>query len=188
MFRQAVALDPNFTEAQLNVAQLVLSFRKYDEAEQAFRAVLGHEGLSKDEKYDATIGLGVAVRGQKKIDEAAKLYDDAMKLEGDRGDAYYNLGLLWKDFKTDSPDPKVNRASFAKAKGYFNQFLTKQDITADARDEAKDNIDSCDKNITALDQAIQAMANAPPEPPPTPASQPAPGPAPAPAPAPAPHK
>lgn len=167
MFRQALSLDANLTEAQTNLAQLVLSFRKYDEAEQQFRAILAKGDLSKEERYDATIGLGVAVRGAKKIDEAEKLYNDAKGLLPERGDAYYNLGLLYKDFKTNAQDPKTNKDAFVKAKGFFNQYLSKQGA-AEKREEAKDNIESCDKNINALDQAIQIMAQQPPAPAPAP--------------------
>ncbi len=173
MFRQAISIDASLTESQMNVAQLVLSFRKYDEAEQQFRQVLTKKELSKEERYNATIGLGVAVRGLKKTDEAARLYEEAKGQIPERGDAYYNLGLLWKDFKTDSTDPKVNKEAFVKAKGYFNQYLSKQG-SSEKREEAKDNIESCDKNITALDQAIQIMAQQPPQPAPKPAPPPKP--------------
>jgi tetratricopeptide (TPR) repeat protein len=173
MFRQAVEMDPNFVEARLNVAQVVLSFRKYQEAEENFRFVLAKKDILKDEKYDATVGLAVALRGQKKIDEAAQLYEEAMTLQPERGDAYYNMGLLWKDFKTNSDDPKTNKNAFTKAKGFFNQFMGKQDADPAKREEAKDNIDACDKNIAALDQAIEIMRNAPPPAPATPAPAPA---------------
>jgi tetratricopeptide (TPR) repeat protein len=161
-------MDPNFVEARLNVAQVVLSFRKYQEAEENFRFVLGRKEILKSERYDATIGLAVALRGQKKIDEAAKLYEDALTMSPERGDAYYNMGLLWKDFKTNSDDPKTNKNAFIKAKGYFNQFMGKSDADSEKREEAKDNIDSCDKNIAALDQAIEIMRNQPPPAPATP--------------------
>ena len=187
MFRQAVEMDPNMVEARLNVGQIVLSFRKYQEAEENFRFVLNKKDILKEERYDATVGLGVALRGQKKIDDAAGLYEEAMKMQPERGDAYYNMGLLWKDFKTNSDDMKANKQSFIKAKGYFNQFMGKSDAQPDKREEAKDNLDSCDKNIAALDQAIENAANAPPPPPPTPAAPPA-GAKPAPTPAPAPKK
>lgn len=171
-FRRAVELDPSFTEARMNVAQLVLSFRKYDEAEQQFRAVLDQKGISKEVRYDATVGLGVALRGQKKIDEAAAMYEAAMKLMPERGDAYYNMGVLWKDYKTNEPDAKSNKAAYIRAKGFFQQYLSKADAKGDKRKEAQDNIEDCDKYVAQLDQAIQQMESAPPPPP-----QPAPAPA-----------
>src|SRR5690606_8387042 len=57
-FRRAVELDPKFKEAHRNLGNIVLDFRKYDEAKAAFDLVLKLD--PKD--YDATIGLGYALR------------------------------------------------------------------------------------------------------------------------------
>src|SRR5262249_15176411 len=113
-FRQALALDAKLTEARMNVAQIVLSSRNYDEAETQFREVLK---LRKND-YAALVGLGVALRGQAtvlrsagqqdkfalKIDDAEKSYRGAIEIDRNRPDAYYNLGLLYKDYRTNDPD------------------------------------------------------------------------------------
>lgn len=174
MFRQAVALKPDFVEARMNVAQVVLSFRKYEEAAENFKFVLEAKGQSKETLYDAHVGYGVALRGMKKIDEAQAEYEAAMKLIPDRGDAYYNMGLLWKDFRTNAEDPETNKKAYNRAKGYFGDFLRKSNIDPDKRKEAQENIEDCDKYVRLLDQAIAAMKAAPPPPPPPP-SAPAPG-------------
>jgi protein-L-isoaspartate(D-aspartate) O-methyltransferase len=52
-------------EARLNLAALSLNNRDYKTAEENFRAVL----QAQPKNYEAAIGLGVALRGGKKIDE-----------------------------------------------------------------------------------------------------------------------
>src|SRR4030095_7931356 len=59
-FSRAIELDPNYTEAHLNVGAISVATRQHDKAEQSFRKVLER----KPENIDATIGLGVALRGQ----------------------------------------------------------------------------------------------------------------------------
>ena len=122
-------------------------------------------------KYDATVGLGVALRGLKQIPDAQAKYEEAMKILPERGDAYYNMGLLYKDFMTNDPDPKENKKAYAKAKTYFQQYLGKGQGSAEKKEEAKDNIDDCEKTIAALDLAIEQMSQ---QPPPAPAPAPAP--------------
>jgi tetratricopeptide (TPR) repeat protein len=171
-FRQAVTLDPSFVEARMNLAQILVSGRVYPEAEQNFREIL----KLQSKNYDATIGLGVALRGgatvlraqgampesQAKIDEAEKLYNAAIQIDGKRGDAYYNLGLIYKDYRTNDTDLKKQIEGFRKAKNYFNDYLTRTDKNAVKRKEAELNIASCDANIDALNQALQIQGSSPP--------------------------
>ncbi len=159
-FRKAVELDGDFVEARLNLGFTVLGFRKYDDAAQDFDAVL----KIQPKNYDAKIGLGVAQRGQRKIDDAEASYKEAMALNKERGDAYFNLGVLWKDFRTNDPDQKKNREAYRTAKGYFRDYLTKSDVKGDKKKEAQDYIEDCDKAISTLDQVINQIENAPPEP------------------------
>jgi Tfp pilus assembly protein PilF len=171
-FRKAVELDPDFVEARLNLGFTVLGFRKYEDAAQSFEAVLKQQ----PKNYDAKIGLGVALRGQRKIDEAESAYKEAMSLNKDRGDAYFNLGVLWKDFRTNDPDQKKNREAYRTAKNFFKDYLTKADAKGDKKKDAQDYIEDCDKAIATLDQVINQIENAPPEPTPAPAAAPAPTP------------
>src|SRR5262249_40985536 len=80
--------------------------------------------------YAALIGLGVALRGQatvlrsagqmdkfaKKIDDSEDSYRQALELDKNRGDAYYNLGLLYKDYRTNDPDQSKNIGQYRKAR------------------------------------------------------------------------
>jgi hypothetical protein len=50
------------SEAQLNIGAISLSARSYKQAEEAFQAVL----KKVPNHFDATVGMGVALRGQRK--------------------------------------------------------------------------------------------------------------------------
>jgi tetratricopeptide (TPR) repeat protein len=164
-FRQAATLDPQLTEARMNVAQIVLSSRNYNEAETQFREVL----KQKKNEYAALVGLGVALRGQgtvmrsagqmdqflAKIDEAEKSYRAAIEVDKNRADAYYNLGLLYKDYRTNDPDQTKNIVQYKKAKGYFQDYLARSDKGDAKRDEAAGHVQDCDKYVDILGRALQ---------------------------------
>jgi len=178
-FQAAVDVDPKYVEARMNAGQLTLSFRKYDTAKELFGKVL--ELAPKN--YDAMIGLGVAQRGLGDLDGAEASYKKAQSQDSKRGDAYYNLGVLYKDFratKPNDPDPiKALRQSIEKykqAKDFFSQFLDK-DGAANDKEEAKKNVADCDKNVKQLEAAIVSIQNAPkmPDAPPAPTPAPTPG-------------
>jgi len=161
-FRQAVSLDPNNFEARMNVAQIVVSSRNYNEAETQFREAL----KLRPKSYEATIGLGVALRGQatvfraqsqnaefaRKLDEAERTYNDAASLDKNRADAFYNLGLLYMDYRTNDPDAKQNIAQYRKAKQYFQDFLARADKADPKAKDAQALISKCDKYVQILGQ------------------------------------
>ena len=104
------------TAKGVTLAALSLNNRDYKTAEENFRAVI----QSQPKNYEAAIGLGVALRGGKKIDEAEAQYNEAQKLDPSNPSSYYNLGLLYQDYK-DGQKP-----SLQKAQDYFSQELRKQ--------------------------------------------------------------
>ncbi len=112
-FKEAVGLNPNFAEARLNLAALSLNNRDYVTAEENFRAVI----KLQPKNFEASIGLGVALRGNKKIDEAEAQYNTAQDLDPSQGGSYFNLGLLYQDYK-DGQKPALQ-----KAQDYYRQFL-----------------------------------------------------------------
>jgi len=168
-FRQAVTLDPRLTEARMNVGQIVLSSRNYDEAETQFREVL----KLRPKEYGALVGLGVALRGQatvlrsagqmdkfqRKIDEAESTYRSAIDIDKNRGDAYYNLGLLYKDYRTNDPDQSKNISQYRKAKEFFQEYLARADKSDPKRDEAGGHVQDCDKYVEILGKALQDQAS-----------------------------
>jgi len=108
-----------------------------------------------------------------------------MSIDGSRGDAYFNMGVLYKDFRAnktqgDNPNDQVGAirksvAVYRQAKEFFNQFLGKQGSDAD-KTEAKENIKDIDKVTKQLEQFATMLANQPkmpatPPPQPTPAPQ-----------------
>jgi tetratricopeptide (TPR) repeat protein len=159
-FRQAVQLDPKLTEARMNVGQIVLSSRNYTEAEAQFREVLK---LAKN-SYEALIGLGVAHRGQatvlraqgksaefeQRINEAEAMYNRAIAIDRNRPDAYYNLGLLYKDYRTNSEDQARNIAQYRRARQYFQEYLARAERNDEKRSEAQGHVQDCDKYVDIL--------------------------------------
>ena len=115
MFERAKQLDNSMFEAFMNFGEITISFRGYEDARVAFaRAV---ELRPRD--YDAHIGLGAALRGLNQAAPAQEQYEAAVAIDGNRPEAYFNLGILYQDYKSGSIED-LNRA-----KRYYEQFLAK---------------------------------------------------------------
>jgi tetratricopeptide (TPR) repeat protein len=155
-FQKAVELDPKFVEARMNVGLITLGFRKYDTAKEQFGKVLEIQ----PKNYDAVIGLGAALRGLKDIPGAEQQYNNAIKLDSRRGEAFYNLGVLYKDFKATKEEAQASIATYKKARGYFEDFKTKQGTSPDDVAEAKEQVTLIDKTITQTEKFLKAMAQA----------------------------
>jgi tetratricopeptide (TPR) repeat protein len=151
-FKEAVTLNPNFAEARLNLAALSLNNRDYMTAEENFRAVIKLQPKS----FEASIGLGVALRGNKKFDEAEAQYNTARGLDPSQGASYFNLGLLYQEYK-DGQKPALQ-----KAQDYYRQFLghasggTSQSLVKEAEKRIKD----IDEIYVALEEAAKMQAEA----------------------------
>ena len=102
---------------------------------------------------DATIGLGVALRGQKKFDEAEQMYKKAAELDPKNCAVPYDLGVLYQDYKT-APD----NSNLRDAQKYYNQYVscgkTIQVKVADAQRRSKD----IDETFVAIEEAKKAEA------------------------------
>lgn len=151
-FKKAVEMNPKLAEARLNLAVLSLNNRDYNTAEENFRKVLDLQ----PKNYEASIGLGVALRGNKKIDEAEAQYSNAEKLNPSNPWSYFNLGLLYQDYK-DGQKPSLH-----KAQDYYRQFLGHtNDKTPDSfKKEAEKRIKDIDEIYVALDEAAKMQAEA----------------------------
>jgi Tfp pilus assembly protein PilF len=151
-FKEAVSLNPNFAEARMNLASLSLNNRDYVTAEENFRAVI----KLQPKNFEAAIGLGVALRGNKKIDEAEQQYNSAKGLDPSQGASYFNLGLLYQEYK-DGQKP-----SLQKAQDYYRQFLghasggTSQSLVKEAEKRIKD----IDEIYVALEEARKMQEEA----------------------------
>jgi tetratricopeptide (TPR) repeat protein len=132
-FRKAASLDPGLVEAQLNIAAISLSARSYKQAEDAFQAVL----KKQPNNLDAIIGMGVAVRGQRRMDEAETWYKKAQQIDPRSCAPLYNLGLLYQDYKSG------NENELRRAQEYYNKYIscpsrTDADKVSDSRRRIKD--------------------------------------------------
>ncbi len=150
-FKEAVSLNPSLAEARLNLAALSLNNRDYVTAEENFRSVL----KMQPRNFEAAIGLGVALRGNKKIDEAEAQYKKAMDLDGSQGGTYFNLGLLYQEYK-DGQKP-----SLQEAQKYYRQFLGHAANASDSlKREAEKRIKDIDEIYVALEEAAKMQAEA----------------------------
>lgn len=126
-FKKARDLDNKMFEAHMNFGQVTLSFRGYQDAKQAFsRAV-----ELKPKHYEATLGLGAALRGLEKTGEAEELYNKAKGLDSDRPEAFFNLGILYMDYKQGSME------DMEQAKSYLNKFLAKAKGTGEYEEKVE---------------------------------------------------
>lgn len=152
-FQAAVALDGKFVEARMNVGLTTLGFRNYPMAKEQFEEVL----KIQPKNYDAVIGLGNALRGINQFDQAEAQFKKAREIDGRRGEALYNLAVLYKDFRATKEDPEKSLKTYAVAKQYFEDFVTKQG--ADPKDvaEAKEQIALINKTVTQTQKFLQSM-------------------------------
>lgn len=141
-FRKAASIDPAFSEAQLNVAAISLSSRNYKQAEDAFQAVL----KKLPTHMEATLGMGVALRGQKKFDEAESWYKKAQQIDAKNCGVLYNLGLLYQDYKSSIPD------DMNKGKEYYNKYLACEKTDKEHTDDARRRIKDIDDTFKALEE------------------------------------
>jgi tetratricopeptide (TPR) repeat protein len=141
-FRKAVELDDALLEAHMNIGAITLSYRDYPSAMKAFQKVLARQ----PNNVEAMIGLAVALRGERKMDEAEALYKKIASIDPKNPAVPFNLGLIYQDYK-DSQEPTL-----LKAKEYFNEFL--------ARGGASDKVAEAKRRIKNIDDIIAANREA----------------------------
>lgn len=112
-FERAFNLDPTFFEAYMNFGELTLSFRGYADANAAFERATQLRPTS----YDAWLGLGAARRGMGNVDGAQEAYERAQQIDATRPESYFNIGLLWQDYR----DGAV--ASLRQSTTFYQQFV-----------------------------------------------------------------
>lgn len=122
-FKEAVRVEPNHVEANLNIGFISIRFRDYATAEKAFETALKDQRQAKN--VEAHLALGVAQRGLKKFKEAEKSYNTAIKLNANDPRALFNLGVLYQDHigTQDDVDTKKNEELITVAKGHYQKFI-----------------------------------------------------------------
>lgn len=146
-FKNAVQHNPKYIEANLNIGAITLSARDYKSAEDAFKAVLAANPTNTQQRFDATMGMGVALRGQRRVDEAEKWYEKAKAIDPNSCAVSYNLGVLYQDYRDNS------EASLTKARGFFTNF-----VSCGRADQEK--LKDATRRIKDVDDTFKALAEA----------------------------
>ncbi|MEC7525651.1 MAG: tetratricopeptide repeat protein [Myxococcota bacterium] len=110
---RARALDPSLFEAHMNFGQLTLSQRAYEDAARAF----GEARALRPESYDAAVGLGVALRGLRRPDEAEASYRAALEIDAARAEAWFDLAVLYHEHRDGTVE------QLRQAEAYLEEFV-----------------------------------------------------------------
>jgi len=158
-FRKAVSLDPKLIEAHMNIGAITLSFRDYKSAEASFSTVLG---LSPDKKtkLDATIGLGVAFRGQRRFEEAMKTYQQAEALSPGNPAIAYNRAILLQDYLFDAANPAKALTQLNEARLLLQRFVSSGSGHTKAVRDAQRRLRNIGEMIPMLREQQQMMKQA----------------------------
>ncbi len=89
-YHRALELEPEMSEAHLNLGRLYHEAGRFKESEAHYRAALKY---APDEAAPY-FNLGVLLEDLKRPREALRSYEEALKRDPDFADAHYNLGLL----------------------------------------------------------------------------------------------
>ena len=112
-FEKASALDGDHREAHLNQATVYLDCGDYKRAEREIRKAIEIDG----DDPDAYVALGVALRGQKRFDDARAAYERALAAHPNHPPALYDLGILYMDFQPDKDKARENLTLYRKLAG-----------------------------------------------------------------------
>ena len=106
LFDYATSLDPNYTDARLNKAGLLMSAGDYKAAQAELSVVLE----KRPDDLSAQVALGIVERASGNFDQArttwSKVVKRAVKADPNRGDALFNLAVLEMDFVENMKNAK----------------------------------------------------------------------------------
>jgi len=155
-YTQAVAINPNFPSALVNLGAFQLRNKQYTEAATTFERLT--QQFNRNDAITLT-SLGSAYRGRsgdyqagdpnrdQLIRQAEGAYRKAMQANPSYGPAYYNMGLLYLDADPfpgiADPLQRVNAA-----KGFFDQYKNMPGVDIKLFDERM-------KDVTKLIKRIQ---------------------------------
>jgi tetratricopeptide (TPR) repeat protein len=133
-YQKAVALDPAYKSAVMNLGVHLLKAKKYQEAASLYERLTGELNLKTPAAF---CNLGSAYRGlsaefttsdRKRRDElllkAEQQYNKAKNINKNYANAYYNLGLLYLDadpFPMGKDDMDLIKR-LQRAKNFFNEY------------------------------------------------------------------
>jgi len=133
-FDAASRVDPSLTVARRNKAMVYLDCGDYARAAEELRAVT-HADAADVEAWNA---LGVAERGQGKLDAAQRAYEKALAADptgSGAADALFNLAVLHMDFKKEPQKARARLDEYLKLAG--PNHPRRADAEARARELAK---------------------------------------------------
>jgi tetratricopeptide (TPR) repeat protein len=112
-YREALRLDPNYTEAHNAIGAIHLDMGQYDAAIGEFEIVL--KDLLYQTPYYVMNNMGWAYYKKGDLRRAIEFYQKAVALKPDFGLAFYNLGLAHKDNKQPGEAIKAFRNTIVLA-------------------------------------------------------------------------
>ena len=95
-------------EARLDLALALLAIDRFDEAIAQLAPIA-------QPTYDVLVARGIALRGQGKLAEADAAYARASALEPTRALAFYDRGILDKEYVARTADPATRKAALRRA-------------------------------------------------------------------------
>ncbi|MBC8072025.1 MAG: tetratricopeptide repeat protein [Deltaproteobacteria bacterium] len=158
-FKKAVEVDKKHTDANMNIAMIALRFRDFKSAEESINIALTDKRQKKN--VEAYLGLGTALRGQRKYGDAEKAFKKALDVKSSDPRALYNLGILYHEHIGPESERKNETDTFDKkpyqtAVEYFNKFTAQASSKKELQkysDDAKNrvtNIQDYFKNIEEM--------------------------------------
>jgi tetratricopeptide (TPR) repeat protein len=127
-FAEAAALDPQYLEAQANLAATLLSTGQFEAAERSYDRALGLRG----DDYEAYLGRALARRGQitasnfgAQVESVESDLERCKELDPDRPDAYYDDAILNEHFKAPGVPRDRTMSVLRRARSLFDTFLAK---------------------------------------------------------------
>jgi tetratricopeptide (TPR) repeat protein len=91
-YERAIALDPSFADAHVNLGRLLHELGSAETAQRHYAAA-----LEADPSHEtAAFNLGVALEDLGRIDDALAAYRQALVLDPENADAHYNLAGLYE--------------------------------------------------------------------------------------------
>jgi tetratricopeptide (TPR) repeat protein len=167
-FASARRLNSKFFEAHMNYGAVNLGFRGFGEAEKAYREAL----KLRPKEYEAHLGLALAIRGQIKpgdsarINDAQKHLEEAKKIAPDRAETYYNEAILTQEYRAKG-EQKSAIPMLEKAAQQYRDFIAKAGSDpgfADAVKRAGERSKDIEDTVKFIKEGEASAAAAPPAP------------------------
>ncbi|MBN2493409.1 MAG: tetratricopeptide repeat protein, partial [Deltaproteobacteria bacterium] len=111
-FEKALTIDPDYTEALINIAAMAHRFRDYDRAKQAYEKV-----LAKDPKnLKAVCGLAYTIYGMGDAKRALEYFEKVLSRQPDDLQSIYTVGVIYDSLLKD----------YGNAVKYYEQYKTRK--------------------------------------------------------------